>query len=305
MRSYLHVLLYNHLHFSIQYKHISSLLNCQKHFDESTVLKDRELVSPCNTIASHVSGTHAFVAPCQNIIKYLNHIQYSSYDGINKIDRCRYLNFYIHKQINSNYSNPLTQNTYNTYIQAFKSRYPELNVCNDNMKYIDKEVIVNIKKILDMYIKLDKVIKASDINQDNICSSATECLGTYRSFESDCKEGSHNNELCNALENFRSYLVNSTAGMGCMESIIFPSFNVAQEKTLELEGSRTAAASLQMKDPTDEEVPDLKSSNSKTITAISTTLLLFPSLFSLYKVYKEFLSKQKSGVQIIIIYIHN
>ncbi|KMZ95223.1 hypothetical protein PVMG_05141 [Plasmodium vivax Mauritania I] len=303
------------------YQYLSSFLSCKKDFDQIIIHKDRDILPKCNTFDSQISGNHVFVDPCQRIIKYLKLMQNGSY---NKIDGCRYLNFYINEQVNSTYRNPSTEVPYKTFIETFRSNYSDLNICKDHLKLIPKEIIGNMKKIYNMYIKLDKVINATDIENDNVCSNVDECYKTYMSYESDCKEGGHNSELCNALEKFHDYfLLYSNLVMRCKDDITFPSFKVPPEEAHDSDesddpgdshsppdpqhphGHSYTADSLEMRDSVVEEDSGVKSSNSKTATAISTTLLLFPTLFTLYKVCKEFLSKQKSGVQIIIIYIQN
>ncbi|VVA00398.1 PIR protein [Plasmodium vivax] len=168
-------------------------------------------------------------------------------------------------------------------VEAFKSKYSELNACNDNIKYIDKNVVANIKKILDMYEKLNKVINHPNPTSNDTCNNIDECLDIYMRFEPQCKNGSEN-ELCNALENFRNfYLFNSQRVMRCTDDTNFPSFKVAQEYTSDQDDSPNPAGLLGMKESLGQDDSSSKSSNSKTVTAISTTLLLFPTLFSLYK----------------------
>ncbi|CAG9482243.1 unnamed protein product [Plasmodium vivax] len=274
------------------YEYLSSFLRCKKDFDKIIIHTDREILPKCNTFDSQISGNHVFVDPCQRIIKYLKLMQNGSY---NKIDGCRYLNFYINEQVNSTYRNPSTEVPYKTFIETFISNYSELNICKDNLKIIPKEIMSNMKKIYDMYIKLDKVINATDLKKDNICSKIDECYETYMSFQNKCKNGSEN-ELCNALENFRNfYLVNSQRVMRCTDDTKFPSFKVAQEYTSDQDdspnpsysqhqpGQDDPARSLEISDSLVEDASGLNSSNSKTATAISTTLLLFPTLFTLYK----------------------
>ncbi|KMZ99019.1 hypothetical protein PVNG_03858 [Plasmodium vivax North Korean] len=311
---FVHVILLN----THTYEYLSSFLRCKKDFDKIIIHTDTEILPICNAIVREISITHSFVLPCQKIIKYLKLMKNGSYKENDKIDGCTYLNFYINEQVNSIYGNPSTEGPYKTFTGAFISNYSELNICKDNLKIIPKEIMSNMKKIYDMYIKLDKVINATDIENDNVCSNVDECYKTYMSYESDCKEGGHNSELCNALEKFHDYfLLYSNYIMRCNDDITFPSFKVALEEAHDADdshgptnqeqqqGQDDPAGSSPMMGSLDEEDSGLNSSNSKTATAISTTLLLFPTLFTLYKVCKEFISKQKSGVQIIIIYIHN
>ncbi|VUZ99931.1 PIR protein, partial [Plasmodium vivax] len=262
------------------YKHISSLLKCQNDFEQIIIYMDRDLLPKCNAIDSQVSGNQVLVSPCQKIIKYLKHMQNGSYEENYKIDGCRYLNYYINRQVNSAYGNPLTEVPYKTFIEAFKSKYSELNACNDNIKYIDKNVVANIKKILDMYEKLNKVINHPNPTSNDTCNNIDECLDIYMRFEPQCKNGNEN-QLCDALENFRKYSFDSSLDKKCKDKKTFPSFKVPQEKIPDLEGLGTPDDSSQMSDSLGED--DSSSKSSKTITAVSTTLLLFPLLFSLYK----------------------
>ncbi|SCA83706.1 VIR protein [Plasmodium vivax] len=287
------------------YQYLSSFLSCKKDFDQIIIHKDRDILPKCNTFDSQISGNHVFVDPCQKIIKYLKLMQNGSYNENNKIDGCRYLNFYINNQVNSTYGNQSTEGHYKIFTQAFISNYSDLNICKDHLNLIPKEIIGNMKKIYNMYIKLDNVINATDIKKDNICSNIDECYQTYMSFKSYCTIDSHNSELCNALEDFRNYyLVNSQSVMRCTNDTKFPSFKVAQEEAHDADdaddsdnsddspnpsysqhqpGQDDPARSLEISDSLVEDASGLNSSNSKTATAISTTLLLFPTLFTLYK----------------------
>ncbi|VUZ99573.1 PIR protein [Plasmodium vivax] len=277
------------------YEYVSSLLRCKKELDRITVHNERDLLSTCNAIVSQVSGNHKFVRPCQKIIKYLKIMQEGSYKNDHKIDDCRYLNLYINEHVYSAYGNPLTDDTYNTFIGVFKSKYSELNTCNDYMKYIDKEVVVDVNKILDMYEKLNEVIDHSNPTSDDTCSNIQKCLNIYMSFQSKC-ENDNDSQLCNALENFcKYYLLKSYLVKRCKDDILFPSFKKAKEVPQDQYGSLNLpdpqdeteqddpADSFEMSDSLGDDNSSSKSSNSKTITAISTTLLLFPTLFSLYK----------------------
>ncbi|KMZ99018.1 hypothetical protein PVNG_03857 [Plasmodium vivax North Korean] len=213
-----------------------------------------------------------------------------------EIEDCRYLNLYINDKVRNIMGDTLTEEFYNKFIATFKSRYPELKNCSNYMTYIDKEVIGDVNKILDMYEKLNKVINHSNPTSDGTCNNIGKCLNIYMSFQSKCKNDNES-QLCNALETFCNYyLFKSYLVKRCEDDISFPSFKKAKEVPQDQDGSPNLpdpqdeteqddlAGSLQMEESLDQDVSSSNSSNSKTITAISTTLLLFPSLFSLYKV---------------------
>nr|CAB96690.1 vir1 [Plasmodium vivax] len=186
------------------FKYVISFPKNKEYYESVTPSSDRTIVSACNQIRSKISAHFSFVTTCVKITQYLVHINHE-YANQDVNDKCEFLNYWINSNINV--INPGVDDTstfFNDMISVYKEQMSsKINICLNNMKYINNNVLKDLKILMDLFGNFNK-FKEINKEKETDCSLGEECVKSYIGSLDKCKDN-NNTKFCNILEVFNKY----------------------------------------------------------------------------------------------------
>ncbi|SCA60058.1 VIR protein [Plasmodium vivax] len=186
------------------FNNVNLFENNRESYARVTSTPDYTHLGICNNITSKISGDFSFVTTCVKITQYLVHINHE-YARQKVNDKCEFLNYLINYNINV--IKPGVNDTstfFNDMISVYKEQMSsKINICLNNMKYINNNVLKDLKILMDLFGNFNKFKKINK-EKETDCSIGVKCVESYMSSLVKCKEN-NNIQFCNILEMFYKY----------------------------------------------------------------------------------------------------
>lgn len=265
---------------------------------------------------SHISLEHKkiFLFFLRGLIYVYNKFQNSEYNNnihVHKI--CEYLNYVLNDQIKNiwGYSYNASK-LFDKVKSSIKKHIPKFSVCEREIKDINVDILNNINDLERLYNIFNKQIHSHFTKDSQDCKYAKECIDLYNKKIIPCYFHK-NTDFCNALIKFREfykkYVPRDNECLALKDPVLYTgSVNtdkeILKEKTTEMEKiteeteatvatvATETSVNVQIRTE-DEKSPEILNDTSipleyKNFTGYSFLLMIFPVLFFLYKVKKNF-----------------
>ncbi|SBS99536.1 PIR Superfamily Protein, partial [Plasmodium ovale curtisi] len=173
-----------------------------------------DLSGYCNNYSNNFNNVKS---TCYNVLAFLNHLEASNKPAY--IARgCRFLNYWLYNGgILKEPNNFNAVEFYKTLERDKRHSYFHKDLCGNNIEHISEDIIANIKKLIDLHEKFNKIdSKKEPLN--NECNETLKCANSYDTYMKEfCID--INNVFCFELENFKPIYESYMKNKKCDENI--------------------------------------------------------------------------------------
>ncbi|SBT84416.1 PIR protein [Plasmodium ovale] len=172
----------------------------------------------------HLNDEQDFIDHCVKVTSYIENFN-KNFPINDYPKRCKLFNYTLNEEVRNSrytkYKDVMLMNEYKTI--SF-----EMEICKDDVEFIQHEVFKKINDIYNMNHKFKKFLNDINASRYGNCSVVNNGVDLYRSYESICNK-QNRSIFCNKLDEFKSYYIMHIAQilLKCTEmDMNLPSFGI-------------------------------------------------------------------------------